>query len=76
MERPASAKAVAEGLSLEDWLRGIAERQAVGDLLLRTDADLVVSRMRNVLPEIMAARPKGGASQRHHYISGSPKKEE
>jgi Arc/MetJ-type ribon-helix-helix transcriptional regulator len=35
---------------------------------------VIVERMRNVPPEIMAAMPEDGASQHDHYIYGLPKR--
>jgi hypothetical protein len=42
---------------------------------LQTAADIILSSMRDVPPEIMATMPKDGASQHDHYIYGWPKKE-
>jgi hypothetical protein len=42
---------------------------------LQTAADIILSCMRNVPPEIMATMPTDGASQHDHYIYGWPKKE-
>jgi hypothetical protein len=41
---------------------------------LQTAAEIVLSHMRNVPPEIMATMPKDGASQHDHYIYGRPKR--
>jgi hypothetical protein len=71
------AKAAAEGLSLEEWLRNLVEttEPTAADRPLQTAADIILSSMRNVPPEIMASMPKDGASQHDHYIYGWPKKE-
>ncbi len=69
------AKASAEGLSLEGWLQKIAEQDAPVEQPMQTAADIILSRMRNVPPEIMATMPKDGASQHDHYIYGWPKKQ-
>lgn len=72
------AKAAAAGLTLEAWLNrlaGVAEPRPSSEHPLQTAADIVVGRMRNVPPEIMATMPKDGASQHDHYIYGWPKKE-
>jgi len=72
------AKAAA-GLTLEDWLVQLAvggEPDGSAEHPLQTAAEIVLRRMRNVPPEIMAAMPKAGASQHDHYIYGWPKKEE
>jgi hypothetical protein len=72
------AKAAAAGLTLEAWLKkraAGAELEPPVEYPLQTAADIVLSRMRNVPPEIMATMPKDGASQHDHYIYGWPKKE-
>jgi plasmid stability protein len=71
------AKAAAAGLTLEAWLQqlaGAAETEPV-EHPLQTAAEIVLGRMRNVPPEIMATMPKDGGSQHDHYIYGWPKKE-
>lgn len=70
------AKAAAEGLSLEAWLAKLAVAEPSVERPLQAAADIVVSRMRNVPPDIMGTMPKDGASQHDHYIYGWPKKEE
>jgi hypothetical protein len=67
------AKAAA-GLTLEDWLNKLATGEPSGERPLQTAADIVLSHMRNVPPEIMATMPKDGASQHDHYIYGRPKR--
>jgi hypothetical protein len=70
------AKAAAEGLSLEAWIEKLAEPQAPDATRpLQTAADIVLSHMRKVPPEIMATMPTDGASQHDHYIYGWPKRE-
>ncbi len=72
------AKAAAEGLSLEAWIEKLAEPaepQTPAARPLQTAADIVLSHMRNVPPEIMATMPTDGASQHDHYIYGWPKRE-
>ena len=69
------AKAAAEGLSLEAWLQKLAEHETPVEKPLQTAADIILSCMRNVPPEIMATMPTDGASQHDHYIYGWPKKE-
>ncbi len=71
------AKAAAAGLTLEAWLQQLAggKPEPRGGRPLQTAADIVLARMRNVPPEIMATMPKDGASQHDHYIYGWPKKE-
>ena len=71
------AKAAAEGLSVEAWIKRLAEDEPPVDVErpLQTAADIVLSHMRKVPPEIMAAMPKDGASQHDHYIYGRPKRD-
>lgn len=68
-------KAAAEGLSLEAWLRKLAEQATPIEKPMQAAADIILSCMRNVPPEIMATMPADGASQHDHYIYGWPKKE-
>jgi hypothetical protein len=73
------AKAAAEGLTLEAWLKKLAagaEPELSVEHPLQTAAEIVLIHMRNVPPEIMATMPKDGASQHDHYIYGWPEKEE
>ncbi len=70
-----TAKATAAGLTLEAWLKRLAgaeEKQEDKSAAqpLQTAADIVLSHMRKVPPEIMARMPKDGASQHDHYIYG------
>jgi hypothetical protein len=69
------AKATAAGLTVEAWLQKLAEQEQFAERPLQTAADIILSHMRNVPPEIMATMPKDGASQHDHYIYGWPKKE-
>ena len=71
------AKAAAEGLSLEEWLRKLAqpEPQTTVERPLQTAADIILSSMRKVPAEIMATMPTDGASQHDHYIYGWPERE-
>ena len=71
------AKAAAEGLSLEEWLKKLAEPEPItASRPHRHIADVIVENMRRVPPDIMATMPTDGASQHDHYIYGWPKKEE
>jgi hypothetical protein len=73
------AKAAAEGLSLEEWLQKLAEQETAiksPEKPLQAVAEIILSSMRDIPPEIMASMPKDGASQHDHYIYGWPKKEE
>jgi hypothetical protein len=67
------AKAAAAGLTLEAWLKKLAEDE-VAALSRRHIADVIRENMRNVPPEIMATMPNDGASQHDRYIYGRPKK--
>jgi len=71
------AKAAAAGLTLEAWLKRLAEAEgeAPAEHPLRTAADIVLDCMRQVPPEIMASLPTDGADQHDHYLYGSPKRE-
>jgi hypothetical protein len=69
------AKAAAEGLSLEEWLRKLAQPEPSGSRPLQHIADIIVESMKDVPPEIVATMPKDGASQHDHYIYGWPKRE-
>ncbi len=77
-----TAKAAREGLTLDGWLRMMAQAQdgssgtpAVVDLQpLQTVANIVLDAMRAVPPEAFANRPKDGASEHDHYLYGHPKR--
>ena len=73
-----TAKAAAAGLTLEAWLNKLASAEPStpsSECPLQTAADIVLSHMRKVPPEIMETMPQDGASQHDHYIYGWPKKE-
>jgi hypothetical protein len=72
-ERAAALKAKAAGLTLEAWLKQLANADA--EHPLQTAADIVLDCMRDVPAEVMAAQPRDGASQHDHYIYGWPKRE-
>ena len=72
-----TAKAAAAGLTLEAWLSKLAGAEPStpsAERPLQTAADIILSHMRKVPPEIMETMPKDGASQHDHYIYGWPKK--
>jgi hypothetical protein len=73
-----AAKAAAEGLSVDEWIKKLAEPEPppVPESPLQAAADIILASMRGVPPEIMATMPKDGASQHDHYIYGWPKKPE
>jgi hypothetical protein len=69
------ARAAAEGLSLAEWIRQLAEQAQPANPPHRHIADVICENMKDVPPEIMAAMPEDGASQHDHYIYGWPKRE-
>jgi len=75
--RALQAKAAAEGLSLDEWIQKLAppEPETTVERPLQTAADIILTSMRKVPPEIMATMPEDGASQHDHYIYGWPKRE-
>jgi len=70
------AKAAAEGLSLEEWLRKLAEQEplAAGPPQRRRIWEVIAENMKDVPPEDFAALPKDGLSQIDHYVYGVPKR--
>ena len=75
------AKAAAQGLSLEEWFRALAEQSGSASLQpeesgqeTRPIWEVITDNMKNIPPEDMAALPKDGASQIDHYIYGHPKR--
>jgi hypothetical protein len=72
------AKAAAEGLSLEAWIEKLAEPIAPSPPVerpLQMAAQIILDRMKDIPPEIMATMPSDGASQHDHYIYGWPKRD-
>jgi plasmid stability protein len=72
------ARAAAQGLSLQAWLKQLAapgQQSEPVEAPLQTAADIVLGHMRNVPLEIMATMPQDGASQHDHYIYGWPKRD-
>jgi plasmid stability protein len=71
------ARAAAAGLTLEAWLKQLAEAEdeTPTEHPLRTAADIVLECMRQVPPELMRILPTDGANQHDHYLYGWPKKE-
>jgi len=70
------AKAAAEGLSVEEWIQKLAASpEPTPERPLQAAAEIILSSMRNMPPEMTAAMPTDGASQHDHYIYGWPKKE-
>ena len=76
------AKAAAQGLSLEDWFRSLADQSGTSSqrsqasLDTRPIWDVIADNMKDVPPEDFAALPKDGASQMDHYIYGHPKRDQ
>jgi hypothetical protein len=70
------AKAAAEGLSLEEWIRKLAEPAPAGNEARARKPiwEAIAERMKRVPPEDLAALPKDGASQIDHYVYGVPKR--
>jgi hypothetical protein len=72
-----SAKAKAEGLTVEQWVR----QQALGTQATENKIDdrpiseVIAEIMADVPPEILAQLPNDGASQHDHYIYGWPKRD-
>ncbi len=66
------AKAAAEGLSLEEWIRKLAEPAPAGNEARARKPiwEAIAERMKHVPPEDPAALPKDGASQIDHYVYG------
>jgi len=82
------AKAREQGVSAEQYARQVLQHdleaptpakqeQSLSEIEkpLQTAADIILSSMRGVPPEIMATMPKDGASQHDHYIYGWPKRD-
>jgi hypothetical protein len=75
-----SAKAAAQGLSLEEWFRVLAEQSGAASPPpeegpeTRPIWEVITDNMKSVPPEDLAALPKDGASQIDHYVYGHPKR--
>lgn len=69
-----NAKAAAEGLSLAQWMRKLAEQSPSDTRPRRHISEIIRENMSRVPPEIMATMPKDGASEHDHYIYGLPKR--
>lgn len=50
-----TARAAAEGLSLEEWLKSLATELSLETGTLQDAADIVLEEMRNVQPEVNAS---------------------
>jgi hypothetical protein len=69
-----TAKAAAQGLSLEDWFKSLAAEVPFTSGSLQSAADIVLEEMHKVPAEIMTSLPKDGAREHDHYLYGWPKK--
>jgi hypothetical protein len=69
-----NAKAAAEGLSLAEWIRKLADESPTATKPRRHISEVIRENMSRVPAEIMAAMPKDGASEHDHYIYGLPKR--
>jgi hypothetical protein len=72
-----AAKAAADGLSLEAWLKRLAhsEDTSLNSEPIRPIWEVIVDSMKHVPSEDLAALPHDGASQIDHYVYGLPKRE-
>jgi hypothetical protein len=77
-----AAKASAEGLSLEDWLKKLAideplkSSRSSPSLDDRPIWEVITEQMKDIPDEVFERLPKDGASQVDHYIYGLPKRDE
>lgn len=69
-----NAKAEAEGLSLAEWMRKLADQAPSAIKPRRHLSEVIRENMSRVPPEIMATMPRDGASEHDHYIYGLPKR--
>jgi len=72
------AKAAAEGLSLEQWIRKLAEPEPTRENATAHNLpghiwDIIAENMKDVPREHFAALPKDGLTQIDHYVYGVPK---
>lgn len=68
------AKAAAEGLTLTEWIRKLADQSPRATERRRRISETIRENMSRVPPEILATMPKDGASEHDHYIYGLPKR--
>ena len=69
-----NAKAAAEGLSLAEWIRKLADQSPAATKPHRHISEIIRENMSRVPSEIMATMPKDGAREHDHYIYGLPKR--
>ena len=71
------ARAAADGLSLEAWLKRLAagEETPPASQAVRPIWETIADNMKRVPPEELAALPKDGLNQIDHYVYGLPKRD-
>jgi plasmid stability protein len=67
------ARAAAQGLTLEDWFKNLADEASAQPGGVQSAADIVLEEMRKVPADLMGALPKDGAHQHDQYLYGWPK---
>ncbi len=70
-----AAKARAQGLSPEQYVRNMVAHDLEGVEPRRPIWEVIAENMKRVPPEDLAALPKDGLSQIDHYVYGVPKRE-
>lgn len=72
-----TAKAAADGLTLEAWLKRLAaaEEAPPANQPSRPIWETIADNMKRVPAEELAALPKDGLSQIDHYVYGVPKRD-
>ncbi len=68
------AKAAAEGLSLEAWLKKLSAEEEQPDT--RPIWEVMLGNVKDAQPGEFAALPKDGASQVDRYLYGYPKRDQ
>jgi len=75
-ESALKAKALAEGLSAEQYARRILEQELKAVKARPHISEIIVENMRDMPQDVLSALPKDGASQHDHYIYGLPKRDQ
>jgi plasmid stability protein len=71
-----TAKAQAQGVSVEDYARQVlAQDLGTGARRRQPIWEVIAENMKGVPPEDLAALPRDGASQIDHYVYGLPKRD-
>jgi plasmid stability protein len=73
--RALAAKAQALGVSAEDYVRQVLERDLESSAKPRPVWEIIADNMKAVPPEDLALLPRDGASQIDHYVYGVPKRD-